>query len=242
LIIQKVYPKWEWEQQMWIKNKDNKTTNTYLNQLEEDGWNDIRAYHIASESAWRIVAILAIITLAVVAVYAMYVVNLDKHKTLIFEKDSQGNITTLGLASKTFNVDNKIIAHQLANFILALREVPREPTLKRRNIDQVHKMIDSKIRERVDQLLINQYTGAVDKQIMVQIKSIVPLKEGKSWSLHWLEETQGSNGEVIKQQNFSTIVTFVQASSVDPVIQLANPIGLFITYVYPAQDIQNPWN
>ena len=121
--------------------------NIFLSHLEQDGWNEIQAYHIENESAWRTVAILAIICLVLVAVTAMYLIMQDRHKVVVFEKDSLGNITTLGLASKTFDVDNKIIAHQLAGFILALREVPRDTALKRRNIDIVHKMIDPKIKK-----------------------------------------------------------------------------------------------
>ncbi len=224
---------------MKFKRQNLERENTYLSHIEQDGWNDIRAYHIANESAWRMVAILAIITLMFVAIYAMYIVNQDKHKTLIFEKDSLGNITTLGLASKTFNIDNKVIAHQLAGFIVALREVPKDTTLKRRNINLVHKMIVSKIRGQIDRLLIEHYTLAADKQVVVEISSIVPLEGAKSWSIHWFEEILNSNGESIKRQNFSSVVTFIKADTLDPETQLANPIGLFITYIHPVEDIHD---
>ena len=224
---------------MKFKRQNSEQENVYLSHIEQEGWNDIRAYHIANESAWRIVAILAIIVLMIVAVYAMYIVNQDKHKTLIFEKDSLGNITTLGLASKTFNIDNKIIAHQLANFIVALREVPKDTMLKRRNIDLVHKMIEPKIRAQVDRLLIEHYTMVADKQIVVEVSSIVPLEGAKSWSVHWFEETLNSNGESVKRQNFSSVITFSKANIIDPETQLANPIGLFIIYIHPVEDIHD---
>jgi type IV secretion system protein VirB5 len=218
-------------------NKPTISSNVYLNQMEQDGWNDIQAYHIENESAWRSVAIIAICALVIVSLFAMYMVNQDKHKVLVFEKDSLGNITTLGLATKTINVDNKIIAHQLANFITALREVPKDTRLKRRNIDIVHKMIDPKIKPQIDEMLIKEYSRAIDSVIAVNLNQIKPLESGKSWEISWSEVeilADGSNG---KATNFSSVVTFIRRDSIDTQIQLVNPIGLFITYINPVEDI-----
>jgi len=222
------------------KINPDKNENVYLSHIEQDSWNDIQAYHIQNESAWRNIAILAIIALLIVAVYAMYMVNQDKHKVMVFEKDSLGNITTLGLATKSFNVDNKIVAHQLANFIVALREVPQDSGLKRRNIDLVHKMIDPKIQSVVDQILIEEYTVAKDSQVVVNINSIKPLEDGKSWEISWTEKKfNQSNNLGNGVSNWSASVTFKRLDVMDPAIQLVNPIGLFITYIHPVEDISD---
>lgn len=211
--------------------------NIYLNHIEEDAWNDLQAYHIESKLAWRNIAIIAIIALMLVSIYAMYLVNQDKHKTLIFEKDNLGNITLLGIATKTFTVDNKIIAHQLYNFIVALREVPLDITLKRRNIDIIHKMIDPKIREAANRLLIEQYVKAGDKQITINVTSIKPLEGGKSWEIGWQESLINPAGNILNSSNWSTIITFKKLDIVAPDVQIINPIGLFITYLHPVEDI-----
>ena len=213
------------------------TNNVFLHQLERDGWNDIQAYHIENESAWRTVAIIAILALVIVSIFAIYMVNQDKHKVLVFEKDSAGNITTLGLASKTVNVDNKIIAHQLANFIVALREVPKDTILKRRNIDIIHKMIDPAIKPEIDQMLITQYSKYVDNVIAVNLTQIKPLESAKSWEVSWSEEEILADGSTGKTTNFSSVVSFVRKDNVDTKEQLINPIGLYITYIHPAEDI-----
>ena len=212
--------------------------NVYLKHISQDGWNEAQAYHIENESVWRNIAILAIVALAVVSVFAMYYVNQDKHKTLIFEKDSNGNITTLGLATKTFNVDNKIVAHQLANLVRSLREIPLDINLKRRNIDVVHKMIDPKIREQVDKMIIAQYAKVKDGQILVEINNIKPLEGGKSWQINW-EEKIMNNGTIADGiTTWSSVVTFKRLDSVEPNVQLVNPIGLFVTYLHPTEDIK----
>ncbi len=211
--------------------------NVYLHQLEKDGWNDIQAYHIENESAWRSVAIVAICALVIVSIFAIYMVNQDKHKVLVFEKDSIGNITTLGLASKTINVDNKIIAHQLANFIIALREVPKDPVLKRRNIDIVHKMMDLAIKAQIDQMFIAQYTKYVDTVIAVDLNQIKPLESGRSWEISWSEEEVLSDGSTGKTINYSSVISFIRKDSLDTKTQLVNPIGLLITYIHPVEDI-----
>ena len=211
--------------------------NVFLSHLEQDGWNEVQAYHIENESAWRTVAILAIFALVIVTLIAMYLIQQDRHKVVVFEKDSLGNITTLGLASKTFAVDNKIIAHQLAGFIIALREVPSDTALKRRNIDIVHKMIDPKIKSAVDQMLIEQYTKAGNTGIIVSLNQIKPLEGGKSWIVDWREQETAADDTKVK--NYSSVITFVRKENIDSQIQLVNPIGLLITYLHPEEDINN---
>lgn len=220
------------------KQQENKK-NVYLNHIEQDEWNDLQAYHIESKLAWRNIALLAIIALMVVAIYSMYLVNQDKHRTLIFEKDNLGNITALGLATRTFNVDNKIVAHQLYNFIVALREVPLDVALKRKNIEIVHKMIDPKIRDSIDKLLIAEYLKAKDRQITINVTSLKPLEGGKSWEIAWQESLMNEVGKVLDTASWSTIVTFKRLDTVAPDVEIINPIGLFITYLHPTEDISS---
>lgn len=214
--------------------------NIYLSNLEQDSWNDIQAYHIENESAWRILAILAIMALVIVSIFAMNITNQDKHKIIVFEKDGLGNLTTLGIASKTFAVDNKIIAHQLANFIMALREVPKDTVQKRRNIDMLHKMIDTKIRANVDQMLIKQYTRAQDGQITVVLNQIKPLEGGKSWVIGWSEEENLQDiKDVGKVRHYSSVITFNRQDNVDLQTQLINPVGLIVTYLNLVEDVND---
>lgn len=208
--------------------------NVYLKHIEEDGWNELHAYHVENSALWRNLAIAAILALAIVSIYAMYLVNQDKHKTVVFEKDSLGNITALGLATQTLKIDNKVIAHELANFILSLREVPQDLNIKRRNIDLVHKMIDTKLRGQVDQLLLEQYTKARDGIILVTISSIRPLEGGKSWQVVW-HEKDSLTGPIISY--WSSIITFKHVDSQSPETQLINPAGVYVTYLHPVQDV-----
>jgi type IV secretory pathway TrbF-like protein len=209
--------------------------NPYLNNLEQDGWNDIQAYHIETQSAWRFVAIVAIMALMIVALIAMYLVNQDKHKTIVFERDSQDNLSLLGIATKTLPTDNRVIAHQLANFITALREVPQEVDLKRRNIDIVHKMLEPKLKESIDKTIIDQYTKAKDSNIFIKLSSLKPITGAKSWEVRWSE----NNATTSLITHWSAIITFKQVDAINPDVQIINPLGLVITYVNLAEDIND---
>ncbi|MFN8770216.1 MAG: type IV secretion system protein [Neisseriaceae bacterium] len=206
--------------------------NVFLSHIEKDGWNELHAYHIEKEVAWRNIAIIAIVALAIVSIVSMYLVNQDKHKTLVFERNSLGNMTLLGIADKTFNIDNKMVAHQLANFIIAFREVSHDLTIRRRNIDLVHKMIDSKIQQAIDKKILEQYKKAGNGEILVDIKSVKPLPGGKSWVVNWIEHLDSQT-----DSNWSTTVSFERLDNININIQLVNPIGLFITYINPIEDI-----
>jgi type IV secretory pathway TrbF-like protein len=213
----------------------NNESNIYLAHIKDDKWSDMHAYHLENAIFWRHIAYFMIFSLVCVVSAAMYFINQDKHKTLIFEKDSLGNITLLGLASKTFTVDNKMVAHQLANFIIALREVPSSTSLKKRNIELVHAMVSPKIKNLVDQILVTQYAN--NKDVIVTINQIKPLSDGKSWIISWQETQNTNNNSLSKTSYYSSVISFTLLENVNPKIQLLNPIGLFIEYINPTEDI-----
>ncbi|MCE3269153.1 MAG: VirB8 protein [Burkholderiales bacterium] len=218
------------------KNPKISSGNVYLKHIEQNGWNDMHMYHIENQAVWRNLAILTIFALVIVSVWAMYIVNGDKHRAVIFEKDSQGNLITLGLATETLRVDNKVVAHQLINFITSLREVPQDINVKRRNIDLVHKMIEASLRKQIDQMIIDQYSK--NKIIMIIVKSIRPMQGGNSWQIVWEEKYLDNNSNNLENTlSFSSVVTFKRLNTDSLDIQLINPIGLFITYINPTQDI-----
>jgi type IV secretion system protein VirB5 len=216
-----------------MQKEQENNANPFLAHIEQNEWNELHAYHIEKETAWRNIAYVAILALLIVSVVSMYYINQDKHKTLVFEKDSLGNITFLGLANKTLTVDNKIVAHQLANFIIALREVPRDIAIKRRNIELIHKMIDAKLQTTIDKKIIAQYVKAANGTIVVDISSVRPLS-AKSWIINWQEHVE--NGETT---NWGSTLSFEKLDTVEPSIQLVNPIGLFITDINPTEDIND---
>lgn len=220
------------------KNTHNETQldNVYLTHIAKDEWNDVQAYHIETSNAWRFVALIAIIALAIVSVVAMCMVNQDKHKTLVFERDSLGNLSALGLATKTLSIDNKVVAHQLANFITAIREVPQDVAIKRRNINIVHKMADTKLHDILDKMFVARYTNAGDGQVLVVINNIKPLEGGKSWEIRWHEESL-PNISAKSVTNWSSVVSFKHLDIIDPDVQLINPAGIFISYFHPVEDI-----
>lgn len=212
--------------------------NVYLHHIEQDSWNELHAYHIENQAMWRNLAILAIIALVTTAIYAMYVVNQDKHKIIVFEKDGLGNISALGIATNTLKIDNRIIAHQLVNFVLGLEEVPQDINIKRRNITLVHTMIDPKLKRQMDTMIINQYNRAKDGTVNVVINSVRPLEGGRSWQLVWVEKIYDSSGtNIVKTNHFSAIITFKQVNLAKIEDQLINPAGIYITYFNLVEDI-----
>ncbi len=150
-----------------------------------------------------------------------------------------GNITTLGLAYKTFNVDNKMIAHQLVNFVVALREVPSDTSIKMRNIDVVHKMIVPKLRAQIDKMFINEYSHTLNLPVTVNVSEVKPLAGGDEWEINWVETTPSSTSANAATTHWSSVLTFVRQDSVNPAVQIVNPIGLFVTYVHPVEDISD---
>ena len=213
--------------------------NSFLKNIENDYWFDSRAYHIENEIFWKRIAFICVFITVTIILISTYYVNQDKHKVIVYEKNSLGDLTLLGLASETLKVDNKIIAHQIANFITALREVPSDINLKKRNIDIVHKMIVSRMFTNIDQLIINQYKLAYNGKISIVINKIKPFEGGRSWIVNWMEYQTLQDGTILKPKNFSSVVSFTRNENIDYKLQLVNPIGLFITYIFPVEDFND---
>lgn len=211
--------------------------NSYLAHIEQSSWNDIQAYHLTKEATWKILAIISVIALAIVATISILLINQNKHKVLVFEKDSLGNLTTLGIATKTFNIDNKVIAHQIANFIIAIREVPKELSMKKRNINLVHSMVAAANVEYFDKLIINQYHNANGRQITITINRIKPIIKDKSWEVNWQEKIDNEH-DINQMRYFSANISFNLTTDIlDSEIQLLNPTGILISYFNPVADI-----
>jgi type IV secretory pathway TrbF-like protein len=208
--------------------------NVFLKHIEEDHWHDIRAYHLYNEIIWRNISIIMLILLVIITITSMYFVNQDKHKTLIYEKDDRGNLTLLGISNKTFNIDNKIIAQQLANFIISLREVSVDINLRRRNIKLVHSFIEPKLIDVVNKMIIEQYKHVKEDSISVELISIKPLEGNNSWMISWREVSNKN-----ELSYWSTTITFKRTDILDNTMQLYNPAGLIITYVNPVMDINS---
>ena len=208
--------------------------NVFLKHIEEDHWHDIRAYHLHNEIIWRNISIIMLILLVIITITSMYFVNQDKHKTLIYEKDDRGNLTLLGISNKTFNIDNKIIAQQLANFIISLREVSVDINLRRRNIKLVHSFIEPKLIDVVNKMIIEQYKHIKEASISVELISIKPLEGNNSWMISW-KEVSNKN----ELSYWSTTITFKRTDILDNTMQIYNPTGLIITYINPVMDINS---
>lgn len=213
--------------------------NTFLESIEYKGFSDLRAYHIANERSWRFFAFIAIFAMIIVSAYAIYTINQDKHKVIVFERDNDNSLIALGIASKSLKADNKLLAHQLALFISALREVPLDNYIKKRNINTIHKMVIPKIKNQLDNMLIKSYSENRDKAVNVVIDRILPLQGNKSWSIHWHEETYSTSGELLNSASYSSIVSYVFEQSMDTETNLINPLGMFINYINPTQDIND---
>ncbi|MCX8515274.1 MAG: VirB8/TrbF family protein, partial [Burkholderiales bacterium] len=85
----------------------------------------------------------------------------------------------------------------------------------------------------------DQYLKAGRGKILVMIKQIKPFENDKSWLISWLEQLYTPEGNMIRQQNFSSVISFHQNNNIDNQMQLINPAGLFISYINPVEDISD---
>ena len=174
------------------------------------------------------------------SIIALYIINQDKHKILVFERNNSGSLSALGIATKTLKIDNLLIAHQLVNFVMAIREVPYDVNMKRRNIDIVHKMSDNKLKEYFNKMFIDRYLKLKNSEVAVEIYSIKPLGNSMSWEIRWHETINYDhqiNTTNVFTKNWSAVITFKIMELNDIATQIVNPIGLDIVYFNPVEDV-----
>ena len=163
-----------------------------------------------------------------------YIVQVDKHGYAVAIKSAQeGSIA-----------DTRVVVAALGNFFVNFKTVITDVTSQRRMVNDVYSYLakNSPAETAVSQYYKehNPFVATQDKReytIQVEIRSIVRSgSDDKSWQVLWSEE-KVDQGAIIERSEWRAIVSV----AISPVRELEevlkNPLGIFITEINMAQDI-----
>ena len=96
-------------------------------------------------------------------------------------------VMPFGIPNRELNVDNGMIANQLAVFVENLRQVPSSEAQRKRFENQVKMMsTPSLFTSKLLPMLTDEYTSMGSGEQLVEIKTILPM--GKNlWEVEWVE-------------------------------------------------------
>lgn len=213
------------------KNQDS-INNPYFNEMK--GYVDQRDSLKASVNSWKTVALLT----SVVSIFAVsgmiYIGAKSKFIPMVFYTDTSGAMQFGGLASDNLRITQPMIANQLAEYVISLRQIPLDLEIKTEYLNKLKMMSNSKIYSDVIYPMVkDRYVSNVDKTIKVKIRNVIPI--GKStYQIDW-DETMGQR---IIGKYKSSITFSMNNNFTDPAVALYDPLGIVVNDVNINQEVE----
>ena len=208
--------------------------NPYFNEIK--GYLDIRSADRANAAMWRMIAfILSFITLLAVS-GMIWLSSQSKFIPMVFYTDQNGAMGFGGIANQRLKITQPMIANQLKDYIIDLRQLPLDDDLRNQYLRQVKMMtVPDLFNNTLVPAIMERYKSNVGRSIKVNITNVYPVNKGQTtWTVEW-DETVGST----TIGSFKGSISFTLDSTiVDPLILLYDPLGMVINDVNINQEVQ----
>ena len=213
---------------------ESTSENPYFGDLK--GYLDLRSRDRASAAMWRNIAFILsfIVILAVSGI--IYVASLGKYVPMVFYTDTNGAMVFGGIANQKLVITEPMIANQLADYLISLRQLPIDDDLRNEYLRKVKMMTKPSL---FDNTLVPQiterYKSNVGQSIKVKVTNVYPTNSGKTtWTVEWNELL---NSRVLG--SYKAAITMSMDSSItDPLILLVDPLGIVVTDINISQEIK----
>ena len=222
--------------------QDNNLDNPYLSARKEYG--DRYGSAVKDAAHWRQISILMLGLCLAFGAVMMWLASQNKVVPYIVQVDKQGYAVAIKSSQQGSVADTRVIIASLGGFFVNFKTVITDMSSQRRMVNDVYSYLakNSSAETVVSQYYKehNPFIATQDKRqgtVQVEIRSIVRSGNGdKSWQVLWTEEKM-DQGAIIERTNWRDIVSV----AISPVRELEevlqNPLGIFITEINMAQDI-----
>ena len=221
---------------------NNFDENPYLSARKE--YSDRYGSAVKDAARWRQISILMVMLCIAFGVAMMWLASQNKVVPYIVQVDKHGYAVTIKSAQEGSVADTRVVVAALGGFFVNFKTVVTDVASQRRMLNDVYSYLakNSSAETAVSQYYKehNPFVATQDKReytIQVEIRSIVRSGgDDKSWQILWTEE-KVDQGAVIESTEWRAIVSV----AISPVRELAevlkNPLGIYITEINMAQDI-----
>lgn len=163
--------------------------NPYLNNRKD--WNEINGKEKSNAAMWKMFALLQLGVTALAVGGMIYAAQLPDVVPLVFKEDASGGVQVVGIPNKAFQVDNGVIANQLASFVEAVRQVPTSEELRKRNVHLVKMMSSPNLfNNQLVKMLEDEYSAIGSGEQLINITSVLLISQDQ-WEVSWDETRNG---------------------------------------------------
>ena len=221
---------------------NNFNENPYLSARKE--YSDRYGSAVKDAARWRQISILMVMLCIAFGVAMMWLASQNKVVPYIVQVDKHGYAVTIKSAQEGSVADTRVVVAAPGGFFVNFKTVVTDVASQRRMLNDVYSYLakNSSAETAVSQYYKehNPFVATQDKReytVQVEIRSIVRSGgDDKSWQILWTEE-KVDQGAVIESTEWRAIVSV----AISPVRELAevlkNPLGIYITEINMAQDI-----
>ena len=221
---------------------NNFQENPYLSARKE--YSDRYGSAVKDAARWRQISILMVLLCLAFGGTMMWLASQNKVVPYIVQVDKQGYAVAIKSAREGSTADTRVVVAALGGFFVNFKTVVTDVASQRRMVNDVYSYLakNSSAETSVSQYYKehNPFIATQDKReytVQVEIRSIVRSGgDDKSWQVLWAEE-KIDQGAIIERTEWRALVSVVVSPVRELEEVLKNPLGIFITEINMAQDI-----
>ncbi len=217
-------------------NKKSKSTlitktHPYFNEIK--GYRDLRDADKVSRSMGFFFGVFGLTIGAICCAGMIFIGSKSKFVPMVFIADSHGGLVYSGVVTDTLKINQPMLANQLADYIVSLRQIPQDMELKNQYMRKVKMMSTADLfTNTVIPMIQDRYMANVGKTVKISVKNIIPI--GKStWQLDWEEKI----GELPANRFKGTLTFTLNPKIVDPAVLLYDPLGIVVSDININQEV-----
>lgn len=212
--------------------------NPYLSARAEYG--DRYGAAVNEAARWRQIALFLLLLSLAFGGMMIWMATQNKVVPYVVQVDRQGYSVAIKSAEEGSALDNRIVIAALARFFSNFKTIVSDTYAQRAMVNGVYDYIarDSSAEGVVNNYYRNNnpFTGG-DYTTQVDVKSVLAIGGGgKSWQVLWTENII-RRGEVTGSTEWRAIVTIATSPVLDLADVIKNPLGIYITELNMAQDV-----
>jgi type IV secretory pathway TrbF-like protein len=199
---------------------------------EIKGYLDLRSYDRVTIASQRNFIFILLIVIIIESIGLILIGKASKYIPMVFYSDRYGSLVYGGIAQDSFKVTDQMIGSQLDDYIIGLRQVPKDINVRTEYVRKVKMMTTTDLYNQVTVPNYEQRYKEDAPLIYVAIKSTLQINK-TTYQIDW-EEDDG--GKITKWK--ASISLTLNNETDDPVVKEYNPAGILVNGININQVVQ----
>ncbi|MCC2624354.1 MAG: Conjugal transfer protein [Burkholderiales bacterium] len=205
--------------------------NPYFNEIK--GYMDLRTADKISRSMGWFFGVFGLTIALICSCGMIYIGSKSKYIPMVYMADAHGGLTYSGVATDVLKITQPMLANQLKDYIVDLRQIPQDTELKSQYMRKVKMMSTAELfTNSIIPTVKDRYIANTGKTVKVTIKNVLPISKN-TWQVDW-EEQSGD----LPADKFKGTITFTLNQNIeDPAVLLYDPLGIVVSDININQEV-----